>query len=419
MSVKCPQHNLYRLMVACLLFVGFGASCLAQTKAVKEAARLAGNRQYAEAVRLLELAMVEGDTSEALLLDLAGYYKKTGNLRMATALCKPLVDKDRPRPWHLLEVSTMLIDQGRFTDAEPYLRRFEELKPEDRRAAKLRRRIEERLAIRNLYPAARLDTFLHNTGADDGFPFLAEDRIYWSSDREGSRKQSGWTGRAMVGLYYADVAPEHGYGPPQRVDAKFNRGTQNVASPWIGADGRLYYTANATEPNRQGDLNMQLYVAEATAGGWSDGERIAAQPSQAMCLHPTVSADGRYLYYASDAGDSRGGLDLYRMTLQADGTYGEPDNLGSNVNTERHDAFPVAAQDGALYFVSQGHIGLGGFDLYVTREEADGQWSDPQNLGEPVNGPGDETTWLPTGARRALLVSDREGGDDDVYWVRW
>jgi len=418
-DVKLPIR-IVSLILSCWLLAGFGVSLHAQSKVLKEAEALADNHQYAEAVRLLELAMVEGDTTEVLMLTLADYYKKTGNLRMATALCKPLVDKDRPRPWHLLEVATMLVDQGRITDAEPYLLRFEELKPEDVRAERLRERARKRTGLSRLYPAARLDTFLHNTSADDGFPFRRDSQIYWSSDRDGSKKTSGWTGRAMVGLYESTFEAEHGLGEPNRVEAKFNKGVINTASPCLSKDGNmLLFTANSEDPNRQGELNMQLFYAMRKGGEWKNAERIPTQQDQSNCLHPTLSANGKWLYYAADAADSKGGLDLYRMAINADGTWGRPDNLGSTVNTEKHDGFPVAAEDGKLYFASKGHIGLGGFDLFVTEELTNGKWSTPLNLGAPVNSEYDETGWFIVDRNFAYLTSNRVGEDDDIYEVRW
>ena len=424
--MNSPLHFKATLLT-CALVAGFGESLVAQTaepsKPVREAAELAEGRRYAEAVRLLELAMIEGDTSEALIVDLSGYYKKVGNLRMATALCKPLVDRERPRPWHLLEVATMLVDQGRFTEAEPYLRRFDELKPDDDRAERLRAYARSRHFIAARYPGARLDTFIHNTGADDGFPVERDGTLYWSSDREGSRRTSGWTGRPMVGLYTATRDPEAGtFGPPARLDARFNRGTVNTASPWPSASGdTLYFSANAETANRLGELNMQLYFAIRHDGAseWRAPERVATQFEQPNCLHPSLSPDGRWLYFAADGADSRGGLDLYRVAVQPDGTFGRPQNLGADVNSERHDAFPVVTDDGRLVFASQGHIGLGGFDLFETRERPDGTWTPPVNLGEPINGEADETGWFERGARRAYLVSDRVGGDDDIYEVAW
>jgi len=417
--VKLPIRIL-SLALSCWFLVGFGVSVLAQSKALEDAEELASDHEYAEAVRLLELAMIEGDTSEVLMLTLAEYYKKTGNLRMATALCKPLVDKDRPRPWHLLEVATMLVDQGRITDAEPYLVRFEELKPEDPRAERLRERARKRRSLNSLYSGARLDTFLHNTLADDGFPFRRDSQIYWSSDRDGSKKTSRWTGRAMVGLYETTLEPEHGYGASIRVDARFNKGVKNTASPCVSVSGdTLLFTANTTNPNRKGELNMQLYYAIRKGDEWKHAERIPSQQDQPNCLHPTLSPDGKWLYYAADAADSKGGLDLYRMEIMPDGTWGRPDNLGSTVNTENHDGFPVAAVDGKLYFASKGHAGFGGFDMFVTELQANGKWSTPINLGEPVNSEFDETGWFMVNRNFAYLTSNRVGEDDDIYEVRW
>ena len=389
---------------------------------MREAERLAERRRYAEAVRTLELAMIAGDSSETLLRDLAGYYRKVGDLRRATGLLKPLADRARPRPWHLLEVAGMLVDQGKFTEAEGYLARFEELKPKDPRADRLRRRAAERLSIVHLYPGARLDTFAHNTAADDNFPHLTPDgSLLWASDRAGDGKRlSGWTGRAMVALYCAVPDETGGWQAPQRLPLRRNAGRVNVASPWMHGD-TLYFSANGEAVDRAGDLPMQLYASarDGEDGGFAPGVRIGSQSAGALNLHPAVSPDGQWLYFASTAPSGFGGLDLYVCRRRADGGWGRPDNLGSAVNTERHDGFPVAAADGRLYFASQGHVGLGGFDLYVTERGPDGVWSAPRNLGEPVNGPGDETCWLPVAPRRAYLVSDRVGGDDDIYEVRW
>ena len=164
---------------------------------------------------------------------------------------------------------------------------------------------------------------------------------------------------------------------------------------------------------------MQLFYATRKGGEWKNAERISSQQDQPNCLHPTLSADGKWLYYAADAADSQGGLDLYRMAVKSDGTWGRPDNLGNTVNTERHDGFPVAAKGGKLYFASQGHIGLGGFDIFVTEELPNGKWSTPINLGEPVNSEFDETGWFLVNRNFAYLTSNRVGEDDDIYEVRW
>ena len=423
--MNAPLHTL----LLCALLCGFGASpLLAQggdkdSKPVRQAAKLAEDRQYVEAIRVLELAMLEGDTSEALVVDLSAYYKKTGDLRMATSLCLPLVNRERPRPWHLLEVSRMLVDQGRYREAEPYLRRFEEMKPEDHRAAALRTYALSRKRITGRWPHARLDTFVHNTPADDGFPVTVGEAVYWSSDRQCERsKLSGWTGRALVGLYRAEADSETGgWGGAERLDARFNRGDANVACPALSADGlRIYFSANAKTPNRHGDLNMQLYYAERKPNGtWTNPELVLGQFEQANCLHPALSPAGDFLYFAADASESRGGLDVYRMRILPGGGFGRPENLGPNVNTERHDGFPNVGPDGQLFFASQGHVGLGGFDVFEVRDLGRGAWSEAVNLGEPVNSEFDETGWVPLEQGRAWLVSNRTGGDDDVYSVRY
>ena len=131
---------------------------------------------------------------------------------------------------------------------------------------------------------------------------------------------------------------------------------------------------------------------------------------------PCVSADGRELFFVSRR---NGNADIYRCLRNADGTWCEPQNLGEPVNTKGTEMAPFLHPDGkTLYFSSDKHIGMGGFDLFMSRRGGDGQWQEPVNLGFPINTSGDEINFfVAADGKTAFISSQREGGQGgyDIY----
>ena len=131
---------------------------------------------------------------------------------------------------------------------------------------------------------------------------------------------------------------------------------------------------------------------------------------------PCISADGRELFFVSRR---NGNADIYRSERNADGTWGEPQNIGDPVNSKGSEMAPFLHPDGrTLYFSSDKHIGMGGFDLFVSRRNEEGQWQEPVNLGFPINTSGDEINFfVAADGRTAFISSQRENGRGgyDIY----
>ena len=130
---------------------------------------------------------------------------------------------------------------------------------------------------------------------------------------------------------------------------------------------------------------LRIYYANVEDGRWGDMKAMPFNSSTHSAGHPAISADGRSLYFASDMEGGHGGIDIYRSVNQ-DGFWSEPVNLGPTVNSPGDELFPSFGPSGELYFVSDGHGGLGGLDIFWTRERA-GEWSTPVNPGWPSTPP--------------------------------
>lgn len=200
-------------------------------------------------------------------------------------------------------------------------------------------------------------------------------------------------------------------GPP--INTQGNEGAQSIS-----ADGReLYFTA-CNRPGATGSCD--IYYARRTGDTWSLPVNLGpVVNSTAWDSQPSVSGDGKSLYFASARRSGQGDMDIWMTTLGPDGKWLPPENLGAVINTPGKEMSPFIHPDNqTLYFASDGHTGMGGLDLFVSRRDAHGQWTNPENLGYPVNTYADEFSLVvDAGATQAFFAADREGGfgNMDIY----
>ncbi len=200
-------------------------------------------------------------------------------------------------------------------------------------------------------------------------------------------------------------------GPP--LNTPDNEGAQSIT-----ADGRHMYFTACNRPDGRGSCD--IYYSRRRGDQWSTPVNIGPPVNtSAWESQASISADGNTLYFASNRSGSLGPMDIWKSKRGADGGWSEPVNLGPAINTGGNELSPFIHHDGqSLYFASDGHYGMGGLDLFVSRRGEDGQWSKPQNLGYPVNTRGDEFS-LVVGAsgRHAWFASNMKGahGEMDLF----
>lgn len=144
---------------------------------------------------------------------------------------------------------------------------------------------------------------------------------------------------------------------------------------------RIYYTRTILK--KDGTSILKLMVAEEEDGKWGNVQELDINSDDYSCAHPCLYRDS-LLFFVSDMPGGVGGKDIY-MTVVDGAQCGEIVNLGETVNTVFDELYPFMAEDGKLYFASNGHIGLGGLDVFVSEWLPDGTWSEPENMGRPVN----------------------------------
>ncbi|MEM9819698.1 MAG: OmpA family protein [Bacteroidota bacterium] len=183
----------------------------------------------------------------------------------------------------------------------------------------------------------------------------------------------------------------------------------------------VYFTRNnlrkgVSKAGANGKVHLKIYEAQKGERDWEDIKELSFNSDDFSSCHPTLSADGKKLYFSSDREGGLGGMDLWVVERMADG-WSEPINLGAEINTEKNEVFPFIHSSGNLFFASNGYAGAGGLDLYMI-DLSGKKWGKATNLGEPFNSTGDDLGLIldPTGTT-GYFASDREGGrgKDDIY----
>jgi outer membrane protein OmpA-like peptidoglycan-associated protein len=256
-----------------------------------------------------------------------------------------------------------------------------------------------------------------NTPMPEYTPIFANGHLYFTSKRQDDpkEKKNGVDGRFFEAIY-ASKAGDNGFSEPTRL--------------------------KVTLPEEKVRLRKS---GEAIASATPDGEQLfiykegkiftmqASDPSHKLTLmdknvnfsnlqnHAAISPDGNTLFFTSEAENGRGGSDIYFVTKDKDGKWSEPQALSNAINTTYSEEAPFMNEGGVLFFASNGHPGYGGFDIYRT-QYVNGAWTQPVNLGQPINSPGDDIFFtLSPNSSRGFYASARPGGkgDMDIYRVHY
>ncbi len=273
-------------------------------------------------------------------------------------------------------------------------------------------------AIQNPVPFNPLDLGPSvNTGDDEYWPTLTADEQTLIFTRQVRKNPQGR--RVPVNLredFYISFNQGNTWsvaksiGPP--LGSELNEG-----APSLTADGRMIFF---TACNREDGLgSCDIYFAERLGNDWSEPVNLGAPVNTAAWeAQPSISFDGKTLYFASNRSGGHGNMDLWYTRMDENGNWETPVNMGKLINTEGNEMSPYIHVDNqTLYFSSDGHTGMGGYDLFVTRRDDQGEWEEPENLGYPLNTHFDEMGLI-VNARgdKGYFASDRMSGDvRDIY----
>lgn len=265
------------------------------------------------------------------------------------------------------------------------------------------------------YTVKKMDLF--NSRRDDYAPMLAgdsDDQLYFTSTRNQAQGDdlNGITGTKSADIFYAQKDEKGKWGKPQVIEGELNSAYEEGACCFSPDGKTMYLTQCQTDPNYP--HYARLMVSHRSDASWSKPqELIILHDTLTSFAHPAVSPDGQWLYFVSDMSGGMGGLDIWRCRLLKNDEAGVIENLGAPVNTPGDEMFPTFRPNGNLYFSSNGHPGLGGLDIYFT---TDGRKIN--HPGWPLNSQGDDFGMTFEGKRNQGFFCSSRGdlrGFDHIY----
>ncbi|MBI3512177.1 MAG: OmpA family protein [Bacteroidetes bacterium] len=270
-----------------------------------------------------------------------------------------------------------------------------------------------------------------NTKYNDFCPTWSDKKhtsIIFSSKRTGQSgsKIDPVSGTQYSDLFEAKIGKNGKWSTPSTVQGDVNLPEANDGASCITKNGNhIFFTRCDQKKNEQ--LTCKIYYAEKQGNAWGSPVMIdfgldAATLDSFNFRHPAVSVNEDVMVFSSDYSGTTGGehSDLWISTFDAKTkTWSKPENLGSQINTNGREGFPYLADDGTLYFSSDGHGGLGGLDIYSAKKDPDSwKWYSPENMKTPFNSPADDFGIVFDGKKKkGFLTSNREGskGADDIW----
>jgi outer membrane protein OmpA-like peptidoglycan-associated protein len=373
-------------------FIFLSLSSVAQDGKAKElyaqSIKLFGERKAGEAIPFMEQAVKQDPSFVDAHLKLGQLYEFTKRFDPAMDAYRAAIrlQPDSPASASAYQsLSTILLRLGRYGEALPYLEKFQTLfAPQSAQHKRVARQIEsarfgqEAVAHPQPVDPKPLSAVLQTTPSQY-FPVLTPDEqtlVFTALKPEGDED-------LMIATYNGES-----WSPPTSLSPGINT-NDNEGTASLSADGRLIvFTACQ---GRKGFGSCDLYLSRKTGSDWSTPENLGPTVNTRYYeSQPSLSADGRRLYFVSDRPGGKGRRDIWRSDLDASNTWNEPVNIGAPVNTPLNEASPFIHANGqSLFFASDGHLGLGGYDLFVADSLASAGtgtgWSTPTNLGYPIN----------------------------------
>lgn len=319
-------------------------------------------------------------------------------------------------------ILTLLYNE-KYVQADQQMAKFAQQNPSDVRSNIFlydRDNLSEMLSVD---PAITLQTLNFNNGEIDFGAAYNDDQLVFASSRKKwllAKRDYVWNSRPFLNLYTAIIGDDQQLGKPKRFRFNQNKKWHESSASFAKGGSLMAFTQNNyKQKSSDATTNLQIFFVERTNSGWSAPIPFYLNNPEYSVGHPSLSEDGNVMYFASDMPGGFGGVDLYQVEKDAEGAWGQPVNLGVEINTEANEMFPFwNEQNQLLYFSSNGKYGMGGLDIYESRYMGNNVYSPAYNLGAPINSSADDFAFAAKGDLTSGFFSSNRSsgqGDDDIY----
>ncbi|MDA6072510.1 OmpA family protein [Flavobacterium sp. AC] len=410
------------------LIIVFSFDSYAQQSKVAAGDKKYANYAYIDAIKTYERVAEKGYKSEDMFKKLGNSYYFNSDFDGAAKWYTELFAMNTSvEPEYYYRYAQSLKSTGQTDKANKILAEFNAKFKNDNRGKLYKEDVNYLDQIKANSGRYKIEDAGINSKYSDYGSFVYDNKVYFASARDTgnfSQRKHKWTNEYFTNLYFADVDPATGTASKVNkfktsINTKFHE-----ASPAFTKDGKtVYFTRNNYVNGKKGkDENkitlVKIYKATQENGKWTNITELPFDSDNYSTAHPALSPDEKTLYFASDMPGTLGQSDIYKVSINNNGGYGTPENLGNTINTEGKETFPYVTSENEIYFASDGHPGLGGLDVFVGKIEDNGTISNIQNVGADVNSPKDDFAYIiDPASRRGYFSSNKDGGQgsDDIY----
>ena len=402
-----------------LSFIILSSVVFGQNRKTETADKLYNRYEYIDAsIEYLKL-VDKGMTDNYVYKQLANSYFNIFNTVEAAKWYAKVVEENQDAETYY-RYSQMLKANGNYAEADVQLAKFGSLAPNDERAKSFKK---EPNYLKNLNVQEKLFDIktidINSDKSDFGAVLSNDNSLYFASARNMKKKKYGWNDEPFLDIYKVIYNEDNTFSAAvaeEELNSKYNDGPLAIS-----ADGGTVYFASESfreklyvkdAAKKLKFSNINLFKATKTEGKWGNIQPLPFNSKEFSTSNPSLSKDGKTLYFSSNMPGSIGGVDIWKVAINGDDNYGTPENLGAKINTEGRESFPFISDDNRLYFSSDSHNGFGGLDVFYIDLSKN---KEVINAGKPVNSEKDDFAFTYNNSKKVGFFSSNRTGQDDIY----
>ncbi len=429
-----------KILISAIVFIGIGSNVYSQNTSTlltshktikivseeKSAKELKGDKFYftyyfEKAIKYYSEANAANTLTTEGKRKLAESYQNMGQNSDAETIYSALVNSNSEvLPEDYYAYAMILKSNSKMDESTIWMEKFAFLKPDDLRSRSFILNRNNLSQMQENTGGSKVTNMNINSSSADFATSYYKNQVVFTSSRRTNKifqKKYNWNRQSYCNMYVSEIDGtqlKNAEGFDKKINSKMHDGPASFSN-----DGTFMAFTKNHYKDRSTDkiVELQIYFSTFTDGKWSKAVPFTFNNQLYSVGHPSLSADGKTMYFTCDMPGGFGGSDIYKTVKDNAGTWQKPENLGNKINTESDEMFPfIEEKNGFLFFASNGHFGLGGFDVFYN--ELNG--TETVNMGIPVNSTQDDFALiLNDKMNKGYFSSNRLGGigDDDIYSV--
>lgn len=409
-----------------LLFILVPFISVSQKARLKFANKLYADLAYYDASKVYEDVLEKGVDSIEIADNIADCYQKIGNTVTAVKWYDYLHNKNKISQSSLLQFALIARQLGEYEHSLMLTNEYEQLYG----ATDITRNITNDLTILKKVETENFkitNEAINTSSSEIGTSYFTDNKVIITSSKKSNQLVNqvySWTGDYFYNLYIGDIDSSGKILNMKDINGDINTKFHDGPAVYEGTNELIYFTRNDFLDGRKGvdekrRMRLKIYRAKLVNNKMVNIEELPFNNSNYSCAHPTISEDGKRLFFSSDMPGGFGGADIYSVSINENGTVGVPKNMGSKINTSLNEFFPFYhSNENILFFSSNGLTGYGGLDVFSAKLADDFLVNSVENLGKPINSTADDFSFVTNkNQTKGYFSSNRTDGkgNDDIY----